>query len=79
MSSRTKVLKEVTCIRCHKKIKKGGFAIRVQSGFSSFPFYYHPSCHEKEYAVDYNKHTKSIQSVSRGVNIKQDTVKVEAK
>ena len=53
MPSRTKLLKEATCIRCHKKMRKNGFAIRVQSGFSSYPFYYHPSCHEKEYAKEY--------------------------
>ena len=55
MPNRTKVSKEVICTRCHKKIKKNGLAIRVQSGFSSYPFYYHPSCHEKEYAKDYYK------------------------
>lgn len=55
MANRIKILKEVTCIRCHKKIEKNGFAIRIQSGFSSYPFYYHPSCHEREYVKDYYK------------------------
>jgi hypothetical protein len=74
MPNRTKVLKEVTCIRCHKKIKKGGFAIRVQSGFSPFPFFYCPSCHAKDYAKEYDV---GYRRYAKKSNIKQK-VRVES-
>ena len=56
MARKTILLRETSCIRCGKKIRKGRKAVLDQQGRSSF--YFHPACYKSGYQMYHGRYVK---------------------